>query len=175
MANMNVLWLYTKLLLESEYLLVKFLLPSLPVVLYVGVVVIIVMQDPIWQLHHLQKNQVHNLLHSTSSSSSSLSFGFGNSFRARMSSEPLPPLPEQRTVVGLPPSLPSSLCVCVCVCVFVSLGGLNCDVLIDDDELKQVQGGGNSGNALTCVARLGLSPRLISKVHIVLNTFLVHV
>ncbi|OWM80007.1 hypothetical protein CDL15_Pgr009985 [Punica granatum] len=111
-----------------------------------------------------------------------------------MSSEPLPPLPEQRTVVGLPPSLPSSLCVCVCVCVFVSLGGLNCDVLIDDDELKQVglgmlsvdflatvasfpkpddkirrtslkvQGGGNSGNALTCVARLGLSPRLISKV-----------
>ena len=29
---------------------------------------------------------------------------------------------------------------------------------------SQVQGGGNVGNALTCLARLGLNPRLISKV-----------
>jgi len=28
----------------------------------------------------------------------------------------------------------------------------------------QVEGGGNAGNALTCAARLGLNPRLISKV-----------
>ncbi|XP_074268711.1 uncharacterized protein LOC141592053 isoform X2 [Silene latifolia] len=37
-----------------------------------------------------------------------------------------------------------------------------------DDKIRstsfQVQGGGNAGNALTCAARLGLSPRLISKV-----------
>lgn len=30
--------------------------------------------------------------------------------------------------------------------------------------VKQVQGGGNTGNALTCAARLGLTPRIISKV-----------
>ncbi|PKI36053.1 hypothetical protein CRG98_043524 [Punica granatum] len=55
-----------------------------------------------------------------------------------MSSEPLPPLPERRIVVGLG--------------------------MLSVDFLATVQGGGNSGNALTCVARLGLSPRLISKV-----------
>ncbi|PKI36060.1 hypothetical protein CRG98_043531 [Punica granatum] len=44
-----------------------------------------------------QRKRSHPL-HSTSSSSSSLSFGFGNSFRVRMSSEPLPPLPEHRIV-----------------------------------------------------------------------------
>ncbi|KAK4338223.1 hypothetical protein RND71_042710 [Anisodus tanguticus] len=37
-----------------------------------------------------------------------------------------------------------------------------------DDKIRstsfQVQGGGNAGNALTCTARLGLSPRIISKV-----------
>uniref|UniRef100_A0A2N9HJN1 Carbohydrate kinase PfkB domain-containing protein n=1 Tax=Fagus sylvatica TaxID=28930 RepID=A0A2N9HJN1_FAGSY len=36
-----------------------------------------------------------------------------------------------------------------------------------DDKIRttslQVQGGGNAGNALTCAARLGLKPRLISK------------
>ncbi|KAG5592859.1 hypothetical protein H5410_043373 [Solanum commersonii] len=36
-----------------------------------------------------------------------------------------------------------------------------------DDKIRstsfQVQGGGNAGNALTCAARLGLSPRIISK------------
>lgn len=30
--------------------------------------------------------------------------------------------------------------------------------------IVKVQGGGNTGNALTCAARLGLKPRLISKV-----------
>ncbi|XP_031371976.1 ribokinase-like isoform X2 [Punica granatum] len=96
-----------------------------------------------------------HLLHSTSSSCSTLSFGFWNSFRLRMSSEPLPPLPERRIVVGL--------------------GMLSVDFLATvasfpkpDDKIRstslKVQGGGNSGNALTCVARLGLSPRLISKV-----------
>lgn len=37
-----------------------------------------------------------------------------------------------------------------------------------DDKVRtisfKVQGGGNAANALTCVARLGLKPKLISKV-----------
>lgn len=37
-----------------------------------------------------------------------------------------------------------------------------------DDKVRttsfKVQGGGNAGNALTCAARLGLKPKLISKV-----------
>nr|GMD20126.1 ribokinase-like isoform X2 [Ipomoea batatas] len=37
-----------------------------------------------------------------------------------------------------------------------------------DDKIRstsfEVQGGGNAGNALTCAARLGLNPRIISKV-----------
>lgn len=37
-----------------------------------------------------------------------------------------------------------------------------------DDKIRstslKVQGGGNVGNALTCLARLGLNPRLISKI-----------
>uniref|UniRef100_M1AL61 Kinase n=2 Tax=Solanum tuberosum TaxID=4113 RepID=M1AL61_SOLTU len=37
-----------------------------------------------------------------------------------------------------------------------------------DDKIRstsfEVQGGGNTGNALTCAARLGLTPRIISKV-----------
>ncbi|WMV43566.1 hypothetical protein MTR67_036951 [Solanum verrucosum] len=37
-----------------------------------------------------------------------------------------------------------------------------------DDKIRstsfQVQGGGNTGNAMTCAARLGLTPRIISKV-----------
>ncbi|KAH0741602.1 hypothetical protein KY290_034645 [Solanum tuberosum] len=37
-----------------------------------------------------------------------------------------------------------------------------------DDKIRstsfQVQGSGNTGNALTCAARLGLTPRIISKV-----------
>ncbi|KAH0645847.1 hypothetical protein KY284_033731 [Solanum tuberosum] len=37
-----------------------------------------------------------------------------------------------------------------------------------DDKIRctsfQVQGGGSTGNAMTCAARLGLTPRIISKV-----------
>ena len=39
---------------------------------------------------------------------------------------------------------------------------------------SQVQGGGNVGNALTCLARLGLNPRLISKVPIFLSFFYIN-
>ncbi|CAI9107519.1 OLC1v1006891C1 [Oldenlandia corymbosa var. corymbosa] len=67
----------------------------------------------------------------------------------------LPPLPENRIVVGC--------------------GSLSVDFLAavasypnPDDKIRstdaKVQGGGNAGNALTCAARLGLKPRLISKV-----------
>lgn len=54
-------------------------------------------------------------------------------------------------------------------------GGISVDFLAavnaypnPDDKIRttslKVQGGGNVGNALTCAARLGLIPRLISKV-----------
>jgi len=37
-----------------------------------------------------------------------------------------------------------------------------------DDKVRsrslKIEGGGNAGNALTCAARLGLKPRLISKI-----------
>ncbi|KAK4756531.1 hypothetical protein SAY87_006658 [Trapa incisa] len=97
--------------------------------------------------------QLHKKIpHLFLSSSSSWS---RNSSRARMSSERLTPLPEDRIVVGL--------------------GLLSVDYLATvasypkpDDKIRstslKVQGGGNSGNALTCVARLGMSPRIISKV-----------
>ncbi|XP_058207540.1 uncharacterized protein LOC131320729 isoform X2 [Rhododendron vialii] len=71
------------------------------------------------------------------------------------SSPPLPPLPENPTVLGC--------------------GGLTMDLLAaveaypkPDDKIRstslKIQGGGNVGNALTCAARLGLNPRLISKI-----------
>ncbi|KAG5567346.1 hypothetical protein RHGRI_002792 [Rhododendron griersonianum] len=71
------------------------------------------------------------------------------------SSPPLPPLPENPTVLGC--------------------GGLSMDLLAaveaypePDDKIRstslKIQGGGNVGNALTCAARLGLNPRLISKI-----------
>ncbi|KAE8685332.1 Receptor serine/threonine-protein kinase ALE2 isoform 1 [Hibiscus syriacus] len=72
-----------------------------------------------------------------------------------MSSESLPPLPQHRIVLGF--------------------GQVSVDFLATvasfpnpDDKIRstsfKVQGGGNAGNALTCAARLGLNPRLISKV-----------
>ncbi|KAJ0113023.1 hypothetical protein Patl1_01676 [Pistacia atlantica] len=75
--------------------------------------------------------------------------------RFKMSSDSLPPLPENRIVVGC--------------------GGVGLDFLAavasypkPDDKIRstslKVQGGGNAGNALTCAARLGLNPRIISKV-----------
>ncbi|KAL2900357.1 Ketohexokinase [Bienertia sinuspersici] len=59
--------------------------------------------------------------------------------------------------------------------IVLGCGGVVVDLLAavasypkPDDKIRstsfQVQGGGNAGNALTCVARLGLNPRLISKV-----------
>ncbi|GMP90516.1 hypothetical protein CsSME_00041608 [Camellia sinensis var. sinensis] len=68
---------------------------------------------------------------------------------------PLPPLPHNRIVLGC--------------------GGVGVDFLAavaaypkPDDKIRttslKLQGGGNAGNALTCAARLGLNPRLISKV-----------
>ncbi|XP_021806085.1 ribokinase-like [Prunus avium] len=77
------------------------------------------------------------------------------SFRFRMSHDSLPPLPENRIVLAV--------------------GTVGVDFLATvasypdpDDKIRttslKVQGGGNAGNALTCAARLGLSPRLISKV-----------
>ncbi|KAK9756811.1 hypothetical protein RND81_01G122400 [Saponaria officinalis] len=59
--------------------------------------------------------------------------------------------------------------------IILGCGGATVDFLAavasypkPDDKIRstsfQVQGGGNAGNALTCAARLGLNPRLISKV-----------
>ncbi|XP_027363666.1 ribokinase-like [Abrus precatorius] len=59
--------------------------------------------------------------------------------------------------------------------VVIGCGGVSIDFLATvaaypnpDDKIRstslKVQGGGNAGNALTCLARLGLKPRLISKV-----------
>ncbi|KAL5859970.1 hypothetical protein ACOSQ4_001266 [Xanthoceras sorbifolium] len=77
------------------------------------------------------------------------------SSRPKMSSDSLPPLPQNRIVVGC--------------------GGVGLDFLAavasypnPDDKIRstslKVQGGGNAGNALTCAARLGLNPRIISKI-----------
>jgi sugar/nucleoside kinase (ribokinase family) len=55
-------------------------------------------------------------------------------------------------------------------------GGISVDYLATvasfpnpDDKIRslalKMQGGGNTGNALTAAARLGLRPRIISKVH----------
>ncbi|XP_059297362.1 uncharacterized protein LOC132050231 [Lycium ferocissimum] len=59
--------------------------------------------------------------------------------------------------------------------IILGCGGVSLDFLaaVDsypnpDDKIRstsfEVQGGGNTGNALTCAARLGLTPRIISKV-----------
>ncbi|KAG8641867.1 sulfofructose kinase isoform X1 [Manihot esculenta] len=75
--------------------------------------------------------------------------------RFKMSSDSLPPLPESRIVLGC--------------------GGISVDFLAavaaypkPDDKIRstslKVQGGGNAGNAMTCAARLGLNPRIISKI-----------
>ncbi|KAG6662876.1 hypothetical protein I3843_03G255300 [Carya illinoinensis] len=75
-------------------------------------------------------------------------------FQVKMSSDSLPP-PENRIVVG-------------CGTVTVDYLAAVAAYPKPDDKIRttslKVQGGGNAGNALTCVARLGLKPRLISKV-----------
>ncbi|XP_030549458.1 ketohexokinase-like isoform X2 [Rhodamnia argentea] len=76
--------------------------------------------------------------------------------RSSMSSDrESPPVPDRRVVLG---------------CGLVSLDFLAAVASYPkpDDKIRstslKVQGGGNAGNALTCAARLGLNPRLISKV-----------
>ncbi|XP_010684806.2 uncharacterized protein LOC104899332 [Beta vulgaris subsp. vulgaris] len=77
--------------------------------------------------------------------------------RAKMSSSSslISPLPENRIVLG-------------CGGVVVDLLAAVSSYPKPDDKIRstsfQVQGGGNVGNALTCAARLGLNPRVISKV-----------
>lgn len=67
----------------------------------------------------------------------------------------LAPLPENRTILG---------CGAVVVDLLAAVAAYpNPDDKIRSTSLK-VQGGGNCGNALTCASRLGLKPRLISKV-----------
>lgn len=68
---------------------------------------------------------------------------------------PSPPLPDRRVVLG---------CGSVCVDFLAAVASYP----KPDDKIRstslEVRGGGNAGNALTCAARLGLNPRLISKV-----------
>ncbi|XP_012434474.1 uncharacterized protein LOC105761255 [Gossypium raimondii] len=72
-----------------------------------------------------------------------------------MSSDSLPPLPQNLIVLG---------CGQVAVDFLATVASFpNPDDKIRSTSLK-VQGGGNAGNASTCAARLGLNPRLISKV-----------
>ncbi|XP_078427742.1 pfkB-like carbohydrate kinase family protein isoform X1 [Wolffia australiana] len=80
----------------------------------------------------------------------------GSNCRSEMSTpSPLPALPDRRIIVGC--------------------GGITIDYLATvaafprpDDKIRstssKIQGGGNVGNTLTGVARLGLAPRLISKI-----------
>ncbi|KAJ9697090.1 hypothetical protein PVL29_009031 [Vitis rotundifolia] len=72
-----------------------------------------------------------------------------------MSSLSLPPLPDNLTVLG-------------CGAAVVDLLAAVAAYPKPDDKIRttslKVQGGGNAANALTCAARLGLKPRLISKV-----------
>ncbi|KAK7396477.1 hypothetical protein VNO78_17515 [Psophocarpus tetragonolobus] len=73
----------------------------------------------------------------------------------RMFSHALPPLPESRTVVGYGMTTVDFL---------ATVDGFpKPDDKVRSSSLK-VEGGGNAGNALTCAARLGLKPKLISKV-----------
>ncbi|XP_021893740.1 uncharacterized protein LOC110811524 [Carica papaya] len=88
-----------------------------------------------------------------------LSFLFSSpaqSSRFKMSSsDSLPPLPDNRILLG-------------CGSVSVDFLATVASYPQPDDKIRstslKVQGGGNAGNALTCAARLGLNPRLISKV-----------
>ncbi|XP_047963541.1 ribokinase-like isoform X4 [Salvia hispanica] len=98
----------------------------------------------------------HALLKSPFSSQSPSPSSFSPRFRMSSAGPALPPLPDNRIVV-------------------VGCGSVTLDFLAavatypkPDDKTRstssKVQGGGNAGNALTCASRLGLQPRLISKV-----------
>ncbi|XP_044492677.1 ribokinase-like isoform X3 [Mangifera indica] len=75
--------------------------------------------------------------------------------RFQMSSDSIPPLPESQIVVG-------------CGAVALDFLAVVAAYPKPDDKIRsidfKVAGGGNAGNALTCAARLGLSPRIISKI-----------
>ncbi|KAJ7977139.1 Ribokinase, Carbohydrate kinase PfkB, Ribokinase-like protein [Quillaja saponaria] len=76
-------------------------------------------------------------------------------FRAKMSSNSLPPIPENCIVVG---------CGMATIDFLATVAAYpQPDEKIRSTSFK-VEGGGNAGNTSTCVARLGLKPRLITKV-----------
>ncbi|KAL3620550.1 hypothetical protein CASFOL_035462 [Castilleja foliolosa] len=87
--------------------------------------------------------------------SNSSPFPSTSSQRFRMSSAAPPPLPDDRIVLG-------------CGAATVDFLAAVASYPNPDDKIRstsaKLQGGGNAGNALTCAARLGLKPRLISKV-----------
>ncbi|KAH8517552.1 hypothetical protein H0E87_005469 [Populus deltoides] len=75
--------------------------------------------------------------------------------RVKITSSEMDSLPEHRIVLG-------------CGAAGVDFLATVASFPKPDDKIRstslKVQGGGNAGNALTCAARLGLNPRLISKV-----------
>ncbi|KAL9397829.1 hypothetical protein Peur_012082 [Populus x canadensis] len=75
--------------------------------------------------------------------------------RVKITSSEMDSLPEHRIVLG-------------CGAAGVDFLATVASFPKPDDKVRstslKVQGGGNAGNALTCAARLGLNPRLISKV-----------
>ncbi|XP_012085190.1 ribokinase isoform X2 [Jatropha curcas] len=102
-----------------------------------------------------RKRSTSTCLLSSSPSSPTTSVSGPRVFTVKMSSDSLPPLPESRIILGC--------------------GGISVDFLAavasypkPDDKIRstslKVQGGGNAGNAMTCAARLGLKPRIISKI-----------
>ncbi|GER42169.1 pfkB-like carbohydrate kinase family protein [Striga asiatica] len=78
-----------------------------------------------------------------------------SSNRFKMSAAAQPPLSDNRVVLG-------------CGTITVDFLAAVASYPNPDDKIRttsaKLQGGGNVGNALTCAARLGLTPRLISKV-----------
>ncbi|KAJ6403670.1 hypothetical protein OIU84_011967 [Salix udensis] len=75
--------------------------------------------------------------------------------RVKITSSEMDSLPEHRIILG-------------CGAAVVDFLATVASYPKPDDKIRstslKVQGGGNAGNALTCAARLGLNPRLISKV-----------
>ncbi|KAK4272978.1 hypothetical protein QN277_021458 [Acacia crassicarpa] len=105
-----------------------------------------------------------------SSSLSCSSFTFALNFH---NASPLPPLSTRPLgknfrIKMSSDSLPQTSIVLGCGSVSVDFLATVAAYPKPDDKIRstslKVQGGGNAGNALTCVARLGLKPRLISKV-----------
>ncbi|KAF9688479.1 hypothetical protein SADUNF_Sadunf02G0201300 [Salix dunnii] len=95
-----------------------------------------------------------SLRHPPSSSRISKGLDFSR-FRVKITSSEMDSLPEHRIILG-------------CGAAVVDFLATVASYPKPDDKIRstslKVQGGGNAGNALTCAARLGLNPRLISKV-----------